>query len=293
VVDASRDKGKGLSFCGEMVYRQDRDRFLSAMTAPPERREALFALYAFNQEVSKTAGVVSEPMLGQIRLQWWREAIEECYAGTPRRHAVVTALAAAINEVGPSRALFDALIEGREADLEFQPPQSLNDLERYADATSGGLTEIALEMTTGGGSGLSGEARQAARHVGTAWAMIGLMRALPFHMRNRRGMLPRDLAAAHGVSPADLAEGRPVEGVSGAVRDVCRRADDLLDQARSTRVQGGGRSAVYGALSIGVLADNYLRQLRKVGFDVFDGRLAAPPFTRGWSLMVRSLGGRY
>ena len=64
-----------LSYCAQEVRRHDRARYLSSLFAPDERREDLFALYAFNLEVAKTAEVVSEPMLGQIRLQWWREAI--------------------------------------------------------------------------------------------------------------------------------------------------------------------------------------------------------------------------
>lgn len=292
-MNAGRDKGKDLSHCGEMVYRQDRDRFLCAMTAPPDSREALFALYAFNHEISKIAGVVSEPMLGQIRLQWWREAIEECYAGSPRRHAVVTALAEAIEENRPTRGLFDALIDGREGDMDFRPPETLEELERYAAATSGALTELALEMALGGASGVSDDLRFAARRVGTAWAMIGLMRALPFHMRYRRGMLPRELASRHGVNPSDIAEGRKVAGTDLAVRDVCMRAQVLLKEARSVRPHKNNVASVYGALSVGVLADAYLRQLRRVRHDVFDGRLAASPAMRGFSLIVRSLRGRY
>lgn len=285
--------GRGLSYCGEMVYNSDRDRFLSAMTAPPNRREALFALYAFNHEISKTAGVVSEPMLGQIRLQWWREAIDECYDGSPRRHAVVTALAEVIKQGRPTRAIFDTLIDGREGDLDFNPPQDLADLERYASMTSGGLTELALELALGGAGCISDELREAARQVGTAWAMIGLMRSLPFHMRHRRGMLPRVLAAENGVSAGDLAEGRNVPGISDTVKAVCARASELLDEARKHRTGQNQRAGVYGALSVGVLADGYLRQLRKVAYDVFDPRLSVPPALRGWSLMARSFRGRY
>lgn len=275
------------------MYRQDRERFLSAMTAPPARREALFALYAFNHEISKTAGVVSEPMLGQIRLQWWREAIEECYAGTPRRHAVVNALAEAVQDVKPTRFLFDALIEGREGDLDFQPPNSLAELERYADVTSGCLTELALEICLGRERACSDDLRKAARKVGTAWALVGLMRALPFHMRARRGMLPRDLAASHGVAASDLSEGRAVPGMALAVKDVCALASALLSDARAVPTGGAATSAVFGALSIGVIADSHLKQLQKVRHDVFDPRLSAPPALRGWTLLVRSVFGRY
>ena len=64
-----------LSYCGQEVRKYDKDRFLTALFAPADRREALFALYAFNLEIAKTREVVTEPVLGQIRLQWWYDAI--------------------------------------------------------------------------------------------------------------------------------------------------------------------------------------------------------------------------
>lgn len=285
--------GKGLSYCGDLVFQHDKDRFLTVMTAKPASREALFALYAFNLEVSKTAGVVSEPMLGQIRLQWWREAIEECFAGIPRRHAVVQALASAISETNPSRALFDTLIEGREADLDFHAPQDLHALEAYARVTAGGLTELALEMVLGGSAHVPDKLRQAGRNIGCAWALVGLMRALPFHMRARRGMLPLDIAERHGLSAADLSEGRNPPELALAVQDVCLRARELLAEARGLSGFSADKGAIYGALSCGVLADSYLKQLRKVEFDVFNAKLAAAPPLRGLALMVRSVWGGF
>ncbi len=78
-----------LSDCARLLRRYDYDRFLTGLFAPAGRREALYAVYAFNLEIARTREAVSEPMLGQIRLQWWREAIEEIYAGRVRRHEVV------------------------------------------------------------------------------------------------------------------------------------------------------------------------------------------------------------
>ena len=84
-----------LSYCGDQIRRYDRDRFLTALFAPADRREDLFALYAFNLEVAKTREVASEAMLGQIRLQWWRDALDEVFAGKPpRQHAVVVVVPA-------------------------------------------------------------------------------------------------------------------------------------------------------------------------------------------------------
>ena len=67
-----------------MVRRHDRDRYQTALFAPADRREALFALYAFNYEIARVRETVTQPMLGQIRLQWWREVVEAAYAGAPR-----------------------------------------------------------------------------------------------------------------------------------------------------------------------------------------------------------------
>ena len=66
----------GLSPLGELVRRHDRDRYQTALFAPADRREALFALYAFNYEIARVRESVTQPMLGQIRLQWWREVID-------------------------------------------------------------------------------------------------------------------------------------------------------------------------------------------------------------------------
>ena len=90
-----------LSPVGALARAADYDRYLSAVFAPAARREALFALIAFNHEIARIPEVVSEPMLGRIRLQWWREVLDAVYAGEPtRRHEVALPLADAINALG-------------------------------------------------------------------------------------------------------------------------------------------------------------------------------------------------
>src|SRR3982750_3043368 len=97
-----------------------------------DRREGLFALYAFNHEVAKTREVVSEPILGQIRLQWWRDGIAAAYEGSPPRHAVLDPLAEAGARHALSRDRFDTLIEARETDLTGEPPADRAALLAYA-----------------------------------------------------------------------------------------------------------------------------------------------------------------
>ena len=94
-----------LSPVGALARAADYDRYLSALFAPVDSREALFALIAFNHEVARIPEAVSEPMLGRIRLQWWREVLEAVDAGEPaRRHEVAVPLADAIRACSLDRA---------------------------------------------------------------------------------------------------------------------------------------------------------------------------------------------
>ena len=118
-----------------VVRRHDRDRYQTALFAPAERRESLLALYAFNYEIARVRETVNEPLLGQIRLQWWRENIAAAFEGGPlRHHIIVDALAAAIRTRALTRAHFDRLVDAREQDLEYTPPTDLGALEAYAEA---------------------------------------------------------------------------------------------------------------------------------------------------------------
>ena len=271
-----------LSYCALEVRRHDRDRYLASLLATAERREDLFALYAFNLEVAKTAEVVSEDMLGRIRLQWWRESLDGIYDGSPRRHAVVEPLHRAVARAGLTRARFDRLIDAREADLEPAPPEDLAALERYVEATSADLTLLALEVL----GEKSAPALEAGRAVGVAWGLVGLIRAVPFHARQKRLYLPADLVAERGLDLGDLFELRSSPALSAIASDLAARAAAHLDRARELR--GALSRKAYPALCLGTLARRRLRLLARAGYDPFDpGQAAGSPgdiwrLTFGW-----------
>ena len=187
------------------------------MFAPAGRREALFALIAFNHEIARIPEAVSEPMLGRIRLQWWREVLDAAYAGEPtRRHEVAVPLADAIRGCGLDRAPFDALLEAREADLEEGGPADIAALERYAAGTGGALAEL---MVRASGAD-SGPALEAGRQVGTAWALVGTLRAAPHAAAQGRVTLPTDLLTQTGIATDDLRAGRGFERFTAVAEPV-------------------------------------------------------------------------
>ena len=260
---------KALSHCAREVREHDHDRYLTALFAPAAHREAVFALYAFNVEVARTREAVSEPMLGQIRLQWWREALDEIYQGELREHPVVEALNDAVHRYSLARPHFDALLDARAADLDDAPPADLAALEAYAGATSGTLSVLAMAVIGYG----EGAPSHAARLVGTAWALIGLMRAVGFHAQAQRLYLPDDLLQAHGVDRRALFELKPSDALTQVVREVADRAADLLAQAR--QLKGEVPRAARSGLLLASLADRYLAEISRARHDPF----AVPPAT--------------
>lgn len=283
----SAAESQGIDGAGQL-RALDRDRFLTALFAPPAVRADLLALYAFNLEVARIPELVSEPMIGEIRLAWWREAIGEIYEGRTRRHEVVEALAAAIPRHNLPRDLFDRLIDARAHDLDDAPPATLAALITYAEGSSSTLMELALRLLAGE---LAGEAQAAARQAGVAYALAGILRAIPFHAQQGRVLLPADLLAQHSVDPHDILHGRPTPGLTEIVRVIHGRAVQALADARKLR-RHVPRAGV-PALLPGALASGYLGALARAGFDPFAANYDRGAAWRASVLMARGLVGRY
>ena len=281
------DNAAAAAYCERQVRRLDPDRHFLAMLAPPDRRPALFALYAFNQEIAATREQVSERMLGQIRLQWWREAIDGIYAGTPRRHQVVQPLAAAIARHDLDRDLFERMIDMRETDLDDAPPADLAALERYAEGSSSTLAALALKVL-----GVADPAAvPAARAVGIAWALTGLLRAVGHHARAKRLYLPADLMAAEGVRTGDLFELRAAPGLPAVARHVAEAAREQIAAARVWR-RDLPRTALPVLLQAR-MAELYLDRLRRRGDNPLDPEATRRPTLAAWQLTLSLLLGRY
>jgi phytoene synthase len=255
----------------DLVRRYDHDRFLASLFAPADRRASLWALLAFNLEIARVREVVSQPIIGQIRLQWWRDALEEIYTGKPpRRHEVVEPLAAAIEAHRLTRTHFDTLIDGREFDLADEPPASLDALERYVEKTSSRLIDLELEIL-----GVTAPAAfEAARRAGLAWGLVGLVRAVPFHAAQGRILLPADLLDQAHVDRDALLAGRGSDGLAAVARWIVDQAEAHLSALARLRREIP-RQAV-PALLVARLSRLYLRRLARLGYDPLDPRLNAP-----------------
>lgn len=160
-----------LSYCAAQVRAQDIDRFHLALCAPSKSQPAMLAIAALNLELARTASRVSDPNLGLVRLQWWREVLDELKAGGPvRSHQVALALSS-ISEVLDFPSLY-MMVEGRKLDLVDGPFEDQEELRAYLARTAGSLM-----VAQGRVLGLKNH-EGIANHLGCAFAYVGLARNL-------------------------------------------------------------------------------------------------------------------
>jgi phytoene/squalene synthetase len=213
------------SACEATVRRRDPDRYFSALFAPADKRHFLFALYAFHYEVARIAETVREPMLADIRLAWWRETVEGARAGKPRNHDVAKALAETLASNDLPQELFERVIAARSFDVAQELVADMGTLEEYADATSGSVMRLAARVL--------GEASDdLAREAGIAYALAGLLRAIPFHAARRKLYLPADLLRTQDLSPEEIFAGQGGDKPRKIKNEIAQLARTHLTAAR-------------------------------------------------------------
>ena len=178
--------------CLELVRKGDKDRFLSSLFAPDDKRPHLLALYAFNLEITRIRDAVSEPQIGLIRQQWWRDTLDSIYLGAVPAHPVAEALARAIEAGDLPKHALQNLVTAREFDLFHDRMENLAQLEGYLGETSSVLIQMASLILAGPAAKVAAEA------AGLAGVAYGLALALR-DPRRREPFLPASLPLAEAI----------------------------------------------------------------------------------------------
>lgn len=243
-----------LAACAEIVQRGDPDRFAAVMAAPAAVCARLFPLYAFNLEVARAPWVSKEPMIAEMRLQWWRDVVAE---PAPRAHEVAGPFHSVIQEVGLPVEVIDSLIAARLHDAYGEAFADHAAFDTYLDDTAGGLMWLAAKAC-------GGTDETAARALGWAMGLANYLRAVPE-------------LEARGRQP--LPDGRPQ-----AVSDLAAEGLAKLAAARG-RVPTAAALAAWQARGL-------LRQAAETPGLVAAGQMGLSEFARRWGLLRASITGR-
>lgn len=236
----------------------DPDRLRAAVFADKDGCERLQILYAFHYELAKVPELVSEPMIGQIRYQWWRDAIAEIYEGRAvRQHEIATPLAKVLTDYDVPRLWLGRLIDGRERDLDPRPFSNLEEARAYCRQTSGVLMQIAVKL-------LGEEPDDAVLAAGEAWGLTGLARA---YMYYQDGMLS-----------------------SVGFLDICQAAQ----QSRNIAADGlkSLPSTAFPAVAYAALVPKFITRLKDTKHDPKTMSVSYSPFLKQLRLMGAVMRGR-
>ncbi|WP_103256143.1 phytoene/squalene synthase family protein [Tabrizicola aquatica] len=245
--------------CAELVRRGDPDRFLAVMAAPAAVRARLFPLYAVNLEVARAPWVTQEPLIAEMRLQWWRDVVENAASGAARAHEVAGPLHDLIREAGLPVEVLDRLIAARRWDIHREPHDGPEALSDYLEDTGAGLMWLAARAL-----GAPDAAEAPVRDYGWATAAAGYLRAVPVLAERGRQPLPQ------GFAPQDLAQ----------------RGLQRLAEARGSR--GKVPRKVAPALLAGWQTEGLLRQVLAGAASP-----ALPEAQKRWRLLWQAFTGRW
>jgi len=221
--------GESFDFAAQALRQGDRDRYLATLVLPAAARPGITALYAFNTEIATIRDRVSGPQPGEIRLQWWSDAISGQGHGAVHQNPLADALLETLERYRLPTGTLLRLIGARRFDLFDDPMPDLETFEGYAGETASTLFQLAAMILNDGEPVEPGDA---AGHLGVAQAMIGHLRAFGFVSAQGRIMLPWSILEANGVRESEIFAGQESEGLHAALSQIAELARGHLDKAR-------------------------------------------------------------
>lgn len=217
--------------CEALVRTADKDRYLAGLFAPAAARGHLYALYAFASEIARVREAAREPLPGEIRLQWWRDALAGDARGEVLANPIAAALIDTVARCGLPTPPLIGLIDAHGFDLYDDAMPGVGDLDRYAEHTSVTLFALAAKILGGAESGDAIAA--AAAPAGIAYGVAQRLRGFPRDIVHRQLFVPLDLLRQHGVTREEIEARQNTAGLRAALAALRNHARAAFDRFRA------------------------------------------------------------
>ncbi len=219
--------GESAAFCADLVRTHDFARYASTLFVPASQRRALLALYAFNVEISRVREQVSQPLPGEMRLQWWTDMLAGAGHGGVEGNPAAAELNLAIRDFRLPVERLSRLIDEHQFDLYNDPMPSMPALEGYIDGTSAALFSLAAGIA----GRRSDEIEHLAHHAGLAQGIAHVIGGLPLDAARRQLFVPLPLLQQHGSSMEEVFAGKLTPGIRAALDQLIGEAKEHLKTA--------------------------------------------------------------
>ena len=264
-------------YCAALVREADRDRYLAALFAPAEHRNALFALYAFNVEISRVRDLAREPMPGEIRLQWWREVLAGGRESEAAAHPVAASLREAFGRYGLLAAPLLQMLDAHTFDLYDEPMATVDALELYAIQTQSPLFALASGVLGGGKT----PADLFTLDASVAFAIAGLLTRFGRHAARKQIYVPVEVLQRQKIGPGDIYAERSSSPLLAALADMRKLAREHLGKAEA-KLAVASAEILPAFLPLATVGPT-LRRLDRAGYDPFTFEPMAQ-WRRQWTL---------
>ncbi|KAI7858254.1 isoprenoid synthase domain-containing protein [Circinella umbellata] len=247
--------------------QRDYEGYLCVPFYPRHVRDVEYAIRAFNVELASIRESVSNPNTGKMRMQFWKDTIDKIYKGNPPQQPIALALDAALKHSQLSSLWFKRIINERMTNLDDHQFMTINDMETYSENTASSLLYLQLESL-----GIKDvNADHAISHIGKMIGITTFLRSLPFHLSQKRMVLPAQITAKYNISQEEVFRNGHVEGLEDAVFEVATAANDHLLTARS--MLKSVPSDAFPVVLSAIPTARYLEKLEATNFNVFDTSL--------------------
>ena len=266
----------------QLVHDQDRDSYLSVLYMPAAVRPFIFALYAFQCELVRIQETVTNPALGEIRLQWWHDLLQKNCKVERTSHPVAQELLNTLDTFSFSPEPFQTLIEAHSFDLYNEPMSSFEDVKDYCRKTTSVTMSMIARVLSGTSYEPSENFIEAVCHAGIASGLIGIIRGFPWHIRKGIQFISKDLQERYAIISHDMLVGVGEEPVVSALLNIAESAREHRNIALSlldTLTKNEKRS-----LLLLCLVPSYCSLVEKENFNPFHTHLEIPFWKKHWLL---------
>lgn len=265
--------------CLDILRRHDRERYLASLLLPPEARADITVLYAFNAEISRLREIVSEPMPGEIRLQWWRDALLGERKSEAMGHPLARALSQVIRQRDLPHAAFDTILTARTFDLYDDPIPTLAAFEAYAGETESLLFQLAALIL---GKASSDALADTSGHAGVAAGVAKVLRHFTRDAARGQLYLPLSILESHDLSREKVLNGEGGRALAAAMSEFASFGRMHREKAEAALARlPSSMKPVFLPLC---LTEPIFSKVGKPGFDPLRDRVALSQIKAQWLL---------
>ncbi|MFV9875341.1 MAG: squalene/phytoene synthase family protein [Rickettsiales endosymbiont of Dermacentor nuttalli] len=257
-----------LSYPAAQVKNFDNDRYLcSLFTTSYQVREQLFVIYTFNIELNLIKYRVNEEILGMVRLEWWREIIEDIYLNRVRRHPIIEPLSNLIRDLALDKQIFMNMIDAKEYSLGIKNMFTMEDFYHYVGLGNESILKIALDIL----GNTSNKIKDIVKDLAIVWSIIDTIKSIKPYMLVKNILMPEEIMQKHGIEQYMILEPKYKDNIRALICTLVENACMHLKEIYCVRHLVPRN--LYAVFLLVTLSKLFIKRIKNMKYNIFDNNI--------------------